>query len=143
MYLESKIYTVYLIAIYVFGILHWYNLEGLRREGNKRKLITYLVPIRECLGKHSCMSSPFSIAILYGTWFFQQRNYKCRMRIRCDMATNTDGLVNLTAKLNFSITDLYRLKQVPQPSRFKKWNELPGLCQAPLIIYSTNSGSSS
>ena len=28
------------------------------------------VPMRECLGKHSCMSSPFPIAILNGTSFF-------------------------------------------------------------------------
>ena len=28
------------------------------------------VPMRECLGKHSCMSSPFPIAILNGTCFF-------------------------------------------------------------------------
>ena len=27
------------------------------------------VPMRECLGKHSCMSSPFPIAILNGTSF--------------------------------------------------------------------------
>ena len=28
------------------------------------------VPVRECLGKHSCMSSPFPIAILNGTSSF-------------------------------------------------------------------------
>ena len=28
------------------------------------------VPMRECLGKHSCMSSPFSIALLNGTSSF-------------------------------------------------------------------------
>ena len=28
------------------------------------------VPMRECLGKHSCMSSQFPIAILNGTFFF-------------------------------------------------------------------------
>ena len=28
------------------------------------------VPMRNCLGKHSCMSSPFPIAILNGTFFF-------------------------------------------------------------------------
>ena len=28
------------------------------------------VPMRECLGKHSCMSSQFPIAILYDTPFF-------------------------------------------------------------------------
>ena len=27
------------------------------------------VPMRECLGKHSCMSSPFPIAILNGTFY--------------------------------------------------------------------------
>ena len=29
------------------------------------------VPMRECLRKHSCMSSPFPIAILNGTFFFR------------------------------------------------------------------------
>ena len=29
------------------------------------------VPMRKCLGKHSCMSSPFPIAILNGTFFFR------------------------------------------------------------------------
>ena len=28
------------------------------------------VPMRECLGKHTCMSSPFPIAILNDTCFF-------------------------------------------------------------------------
>ena len=28
-------------------------------------------PMRKCLGKHSCMSSPFPIAILNGTFFFR------------------------------------------------------------------------
>ena len=28
------------------------------------------VPMRECLGKHSCMSSPFPLAILNATCFF-------------------------------------------------------------------------
>ena len=35
------------------------------------------VPMRECLGKHSCTSSSFPIAILNGTSFFRQCNYKC------------------------------------------------------------------
>ena len=29
------------------------------------------VPVRECLGKHSCMSSPFFIATLNGTFFLR------------------------------------------------------------------------
>ena len=29
------------------------------------------VPMRKCLGKHSCMSYPFPIAILNGTFFFR------------------------------------------------------------------------
>ena len=29
------------------------------------------VPMRKCLGKHSCVSSPFPIAILNGTFFFR------------------------------------------------------------------------
>ena len=35
------------------------------------------VPMRKCLGKHSCMSSSFPIVILYDTSFFRQCNYKC------------------------------------------------------------------
>ena len=34
-------------------------------------LFILAVPIRECLGKHSCMSSPFPTAILNGTFFFR------------------------------------------------------------------------
>ena len=30
------------------------------------------VPMRKCLGKHSCTSSPFPIAILNGTFFFSE-----------------------------------------------------------------------
>ena len=32
------------------------------------------VPMSKCLGKHSCMSSPFPIAILNGTFFFRSVN---------------------------------------------------------------------
>ena len=42
------------------------------------------VPMRECLGKHSFMSSEFPIAILNGTCFFRQCNYKCTMCIRSE-----------------------------------------------------------
>ena len=38
--------------------------------------------MRECLGKHSCMSSKFPVAILNGTSFFRQCNYKCTFFIR-------------------------------------------------------------
>ena len=31
-----------------------------------------VVPMRKCLGKHSCMSSPFPIAILNGTFLFRE-----------------------------------------------------------------------
>ena len=30
------------------------------------------VPMRECMGKHSCMSSPFPTAILNGTLFVRE-----------------------------------------------------------------------
>ena len=41
------------------------------------------VPMPECLGKHSCMSFTFPIAILNGNCFFRQCN--CTMKIRCDI----------------------------------------------------------
>ena len=43
------------------------------------------VPMRKCLGKHSCMSSSFPIVILNDTSFFRQCNYKCTMRIWRDI----------------------------------------------------------
>ena len=42
------------------------------------------VPMRECLGKHSCMSSPFPITILNGTCFFPTVQLKCTMCIRSE-----------------------------------------------------------
>ena len=39
------------------------------------------IPMRKCLGKHWCMSSSFPIAILNGTCFFRQCNYKCTLCI--------------------------------------------------------------
>ena len=53
------------------------------------------VPMRKCLGKHSCMSSPFSIVILNGTCYLrapillygdvpaiQQLNYKLQTKFK-------------------------------------------------------------
>ena len=30
------------------------------------------IPMRECLGKHSCTSSPIPVAMLNGTFFFRE-----------------------------------------------------------------------
>ena len=54
------------------------------------------VPMRECLGKHSCTSSTFSIAILNGTCFFpivqlQVHNVYSERKTR-----NSQALVNLS-----------------------------------------------
>ena len=38
------------------------------------------VPMRECLGKHSCMSSPCPIAILNGTFLFSRGEIVCLRR---------------------------------------------------------------
>ena len=53
------------------------------------------VPMLECLGKHSCLSSPFPIAILNGTCFFpivqlQVHNVYSERKTR-----NSCALVNL------------------------------------------------
>ena len=37
------------------------------------------VPMRECLGKHSCMSSPCPIAILNGTFLFSRGEIVCNL----------------------------------------------------------------
>ena len=46
--------------------------------------LIFAVPIRKCLGKHSCMSSTFPISILNRTDVFWQCNYKCTMCIRSE-----------------------------------------------------------
>ena len=38
-------------------------------------LILAAVPMRKCLGKHSCMSSPIPIALLNGTLFFRETRW--------------------------------------------------------------------
>ena len=43
------------------------------------RFLSYLslaVPMRNCFGKHSCMSSLFPIAILNGTFFFSVNGVK-------------------------------------------------------------------
>ena len=42
----------------------------------------FAVPMRKCLGKHSCMSSSYSTVILNDTTFFRQCNYKCTLCIQ-------------------------------------------------------------
>ena len=52
------------------------------------------VPMRECLGKHSCMSSPCPIAILNGTFLFLQ------VKIVCDLGRSF--IYQNQIKLNFT-----------------------------------------
>ena len=37
------------------------------------------VPMRECLGKHSCVSSPYPMAILNGTFLFSRGEIVCNL----------------------------------------------------------------
>ena len=53
------------------------------------------VPMRKCLGKHSCMSS-FPIVILNDTSFFSNSATTIAQKIiRCEMATLAQALVTL------------------------------------------------
>ena len=45
------------------------------------------VPMRECLEKHSCMSSPFPIVILNGTFFFAKRHDRNGQTVACQKLT--------------------------------------------------------
>ena len=66
------------------------NELSLRLSSYLLRLFLYLISFllfpcsSECLGKYSCMSSPFLIAILNGTCFFRQCNYKCTMCVRSE-----------------------------------------------------------
>ena len=58
-------------------------------------------PMPEFLGKHSCMSSTFPMAILNATsFFFQQCNYNCTMCIRGEKSKYTCVIVRLYRHLN-------------------------------------------
>ena len=61
--------------------------------------------MRKCLGKHSCMSSPFSIAILNDTsFFFRQCNYKCtKENLVRDGDTSQCTSNPVSIKLNYSV----------------------------------------
>ena len=58
------------------------------------------VPIRKCLGKHSCMSSSFPIFILNDTSFFPTVQLQVHNANPARYGRNTDALVNLITKLN-------------------------------------------
>ena len=57
------------------------------------------VPWRKCLGKHSCMSYSFPIAILNGTCFFQTVQLQVHNANLVWYGRSTDALVNLNTKL--------------------------------------------
>ena len=60
--------------------------------------LSYLVlavPIRKCLGKHSCMSSSFPIVVLNDTSFFPTVQLQVHNENPARYGRNTDALVNL------------------------------------------------
>ena len=58
--------------------------------------------MRECLGKHSCMSSPCPIDILNATASFLTVQLQVHYENPARYGKNTDALVNLITKLNSS-----------------------------------------
>ena len=62
------------------------------------------VPIRECLGKHSCTSSPFPIAKLMVLAFFPAVQLQVHKENPVRDGRNTDALINLNTKLNLLVT---------------------------------------
>ena len=57
------------------------------------------VPMRKCLGKHSCMSSSFPIVMLNDTSFFPTVQLQVHTENSARYGRNTDALVNLNTKL--------------------------------------------
>ena len=60
------------------------------------------VPMRECLGKHSCISSPFSKAILNGTCFYPTVQLQVHNVYSERKTRNSCAQVNLAFKLNYT-----------------------------------------
>ena len=58
------------------------------------------VPMRKCLGKHSCMSSSFPIVILNDTSSFLRVQLQVHNENLARYGRNTEALVNLNTKLN-------------------------------------------
>ena len=60
--------------------------------------------MRECLGKHSCMSSLIPVAILNGSSVFpDSETPRAQKRIRCEMAILADALVTLYKALDTTL----------------------------------------
>ena len=57
-------------------------------------LFVLAVPMSECLGKHSCTSSPFPIAILNGTCFFSDSATTSAQSVFGAKTRNSYALVN-------------------------------------------------
>ena len=91
---------------FYFSFLHcFFPYSG--RSSHLRRLFLYLIsffyaPMRECLGKHSCMSFPFPITILKGTYFFPTVRLQVHNENPARYGRNTEALVNLNTKLNSS-----------------------------------------
>ena len=83
------------------------------------------VPMRECLGKHSCMSPPFPIAILNGTCLFpvvlQLHNFNSVQKGR-----NANALENLYfSKLtHYNHSEWYFLFSLCESSENWKWSSI-------------------
>ena len=57
------------------------------------------VPMHECFGKHSCVSSPWPIAILNGTFFFSRGEivlFLAEARLSKSNHTTTIAILNAT-----------------------------------------------
>ena len=62
------------------------------------------VPIRECLGKHLCMSSSFPIALLNDTFFFSRNDMIEMVEVRLSKTSNN---INNNNMWNFTISTVF------------------------------------
>ena len=85
--------TLYLLRVFHYLIYYYYYYY----------LFILAVQMRECLGKHSCMSSPFPIAILNDTFIFRET----RLSFRSNNNTYCNGSfqVKRTRGPHFTISD--------------------------------------
>ena len=103
------------------------------------------VPMRECLGKHSFMSSPFSIAILNATFFLAKRDDWNGWRIACQKLTNNNNNNNnnennilspIICILYFIVTILYCVYYIYfllHLLRARLWNIAANAC--PILLH--------
>ena len=94
------VFFVLIIVLHSFFSFPLYFFRHLRLSSHFLSFVSLsyfilAVPMRECLGKYSCMSSRFNIAILNSTYFFPIVYLQVHILNSVRKSRNTDAIIIL------------------------------------------------